>query len=255
MIPKIFISYSVESNEHNEKVKNFAKKLRKQQMEVLLFGDMKLGERFGTFMEDIEKCDFVLFICTPQYKRRADDREGGVGYEWNIITSSVVNQSDELKFIPVLFSGDWDTSLPIWARGKKGVDYRNESESEFELLVANINEYVEIESLEVIGEESYDNTVNSDKTESKKYMEIYGDDGSVEEVELIIAFEIKATNKEYVVYSKDEKDRRGNSTVYVSNVDRTSGNPVLLGIETEEDWKLIKEILRELGKDDGSNDN
>ena len=69
MIPKIFISYSVESNEHNEKVKNFAKKLRKQQMEVLLFGDMKLGERFGTFMEDIEKCDFVLFICTPQYKR------------------------------------------------------------------------------------------------------------------------------------------------------------------------------------------
>ena len=145
--------------------------------------------------------------------------------------------------------------MPIWARGKKGVDYRNESESEFELLVANINEYVEIESLEVIGEESYDNTVNSDKTESKKYMEIYGDDGSVEEVELIIAFEIKATNKEYVVYSKDEKDRRGNSTVYVSNVDRTSGNPVLLGIETEEEWKLIKEILRELGKDDGSNDN
>lgn len=137
MIPKIFISYSVESNEHNEKVKNFAKKLRKQQMEVLLFGDMKLGERFGTFMEDIEKCDFVLFICTPQYKRRADDREGGVGYEWNIITSSVVNQSDELKFIPVLFSGDWDTSLPIWARGKKGVDYRKELESEFELLPYN----------------------------------------------------------------------------------------------------------------------
>lgn len=122
-------------------------------------------------------------------------------------------------------------------------------------MVANINEYVEIESLEVIGEESYDNTVNSDKTKSKKYMEIYGDDGSVEEVELISAFEIKATNKEYIVYSKGEKDRRGNLMVYVSNVDRTSGNPVLLGIETEEEWKLIKEILRELGKDDDSNDN
>lgn len=254
MVPKIFISYSVESDEHNKRVQDFANLLKRKGMNVLIFDDMKLGERYEAFMENIDRSDFVLFICTPQYKKRADARDGGIGKEWNIITASVVKQCDELKFIPVLFSGGWDTSLPVWAMGKKGIDYRNESESEFELLVTTIDEYVEMESLEVLGEETYGEHADYDETIPKKYMDIYSDDGSVEEVEVIISFEIKATKKEYIVYTKGEKDRRGNLTVYVSNVDRTSGEPNLLGIETEEEWKMIKEILRELGKDDGDND-
>lgn len=254
MVPKIFISYSVESDEHNKRVQDFANLLKRRGMKILIFDDMKLGERYETFMENIDRSDFVLFICTPQYKKRADARDGGIGKEWNIITSSVVKQCDELKFIPVLFSGGWDTSLPVWAMGKKGIDYRNESESEFELLIANINEYARTESLEVIGEESNGKSVGDGETRLKKYMKIYSVDGSVEEVEVIIAFEVKTTKKEYVVYTKDEKDRRGNSTVYVSAVDRSTGSPQLLGIETEEEWIMIKEILKELSKDDDGDD-
>lgn len=138
MKARIFISYSVESDKHNEKVKRFARRLQNQQMEVFLFDDMCLGERFGYFMENIEKCEFVLFICTPEYRKRADEREGGVGYEWNIITSSVVRQTDERKFIPILFEGDWNEALPIWARGKRRLDYRNESDKEFTYLIENI---------------------------------------------------------------------------------------------------------------------
>ena len=82
----------------------------------------------------------------------------------------------------------------------------------------------------------------------KKMMSIVAEDGSVEEVEVILAFEFKDTKKEYVIYTKNEKDDNDNITVYVSHVDRTSGEPKLLGVEDEEEWSRIKDVLRELSK-------
>ena len=73
-------------------------------------------------------------------------------------------------------------------------------------------------------------------------------DGSIEEVEVILAFEFKDTKKEYVIYTKNEKDENDNVTVYVSNVDRSSGDPKLLGIDDEEEWNRVKDVLRELSK-------
>ncbi len=82
----------------------------------------------------------------------------------------------------------------------------------------------------------------------KKVMSIVSDDGSIEEVEVILAFEFKDTNKEYVIYTKNEKDEHDNITVYVSNVDRSSGEAKLLGVDNEEEWNRVKDVLRELSK-------
>ena len=82
----------------------------------------------------------------------------------------------------------------------------------------------------------------------KKMMSIVADDGSIEEVEVILAFEFKDTKKEYVIYTKNEKDDNDNITVYVSHVDRSTGEPKLLGVEDEEEWSRIKDVLRELSK-------
>ena len=82
----------------------------------------------------------------------------------------------------------------------------------------------------------------------KQIMSIVAEDGSVEEVEVILAFEFKDTKKEYVIYTKNEKDENDNITVYVSHVDRSSGEPKLLGVEDEEEWSRIKDVLRELSK-------
>ena len=82
----------------------------------------------------------------------------------------------------------------------------------------------------------------------KKIMSIVAEDGSIEEVEVILAFEFKDTKKEYVVYTKNEKDENENITVYVSHVDRSSGEARLLGVEDEEEWNKIKDVLRELSK-------
>ncbi len=82
----------------------------------------------------------------------------------------------------------------------------------------------------------------------KKIMSIVKEDGSIEEVEVILAFEFKDNQKEYVVYTRNEKDENGNVTVYVSNVDRTTGDAKLLGINDESEWNRIKDVLRKLSK-------
>lgn len=86
--------------------------------------------------------------------------------------------------------------------------------------------------------------------EEKRIMSIVSEDGTTEEVEVILAFEFKDNQKEYVIYTKNEKDENGNVTVYVSNVDRESGEPKLMGVEDEAEWARIKDVLRELSKDD-----
>ena len=84
----------------------------------------------------------------------------------------------------------------------------------------------------------------------KRMMSIVSEDGSIEEVEVILAFEFKDNKKEYVIYTKNEKDENGNVTVYVSNVDRTGSEPKLLGVDDEAEWNRIKDVLRKLAKKD-----
>ena len=87
-----------------------------------------------------------------------------------------------------------------------------------------------------------------DSTNETKVMTILKEDGSREEVNVVLAFEFKDTGKEYVVYTKNEKDENDNVTVYVSNVDRSSGEAKLLGVDDEEEWNRVKDVLRELSK-------
>lgn len=87
-----------------------------------------------------------------------------------------------------------------------------------------------------------------EKEVTKDIMTIVGEDGSKEEVEVVLAFEFKDNKKEYVVYTKNERDENDNVTVYVSHVDRSAGEPKLMGIDDEEEWNRIKDVLRELSK-------
>ena len=79
-------------------------------------------------------------------------------------------------------------------------------------------------------------------------MSIIGEDSTINEVKVVIAIEIKDTKNEYVVYTKNEKDENGNVTVYVSRVDRSGETPRLYGIDDEEEWNRVKDVLRRLSK-------
>lgn len=142
---KVFISYSWDSELYKQQIADFVKYLRQQGIEVRYDGDIRLGERLPGFMENgVRMSDYVLMCLTPIYKQKADSRlkenmANGVIYENTIITAEVYSKNNEYKFIPVLFQGTWEMSMPYWATGKCGVDLTGENiESEMERLVGTL---------------------------------------------------------------------------------------------------------------------
>ncbi len=93
-------------------------------------------------------------------------------------------------------------------------------------------------------------TEDVDKDFEKDIMTIVAEDGSEEEVEVILAFEFKDNKKEYIVYTRDEKGEDGESTLYVSSIDRSEGEPKLQGVDDEKEWERIKDVLWKLSEDD-----
>ena len=88
-----------------------------------------------------------------------------------------------------------------------------------------------------------------DKIE-KKYMTITNEDGSEEVVEVVFSFEFADTLKEYVIYTKNETDVYGEITVYVSAVDRSTGSVKLLGIDDDDEWERVQNVIEKLSKDE-----
>jgi hypothetical protein len=138
--PQAFLSYAWESDSHTVWVRHLAERLQgKSGVRIILdqWGLVPGGDQLVFMEQSIETCNFVIVICTPVYAEKANSREGGVGYESMVITSALADQIDSRKFIPVLRSGDWKSSLPIYLRSKRGVDLRNDpiSETQYEQLI------------------------------------------------------------------------------------------------------------------------
>lgn len=122
-IPNVFISYSWDDDMHKEWVKTLANILLANGVNAILDDyDTDPGDRLPHFMEEaVSKADKVLVICTERYKEKADKREGGVGYEEHIISTELM-KGNERKFIPILRTGNSNTSIPICLVGKKYID-------------------------------------------------------------------------------------------------------------------------------------
>lgn len=124
MNPSVFISYSWGNPKHQNWVREFAAQLRSDGVEAVLDQwELVLGDQLTHFMEKaIADNQFVLIICTPTYKRKSEAREGGVGYEGDIMTAEVMSTKNHRKFIPILRTGSWSESAPSWLYGKKYID-------------------------------------------------------------------------------------------------------------------------------------
>ena len=104
--PKLFISYSWSSPEHEEWVIALATQLRESGVDVILDKwDLKEGNDAYAFMEkmvtdpEIKK---VALICDRIYTEKADGRSGGVGTETQIITPEVYSKQDQNKFVAII---------------------------------------------------------------------------------------------------------------------------------------------------------
>ena len=90
--PRLFVSYSPDSEPHNDWVLSLATRLAANGVNVVLDQwDLTLGSDLPRFMESgLSEADRVLVICTSQYVEKANAGTGGVGYEKMILTAQVM---------------------------------------------------------------------------------------------------------------------------------------------------------------------
>jgi hypothetical protein len=142
-VPRAFISYSWDNDEHKACVLKLAERLVSHGIDIILDRwHLKPGFDKPYFMEQtVSQSDFVVIVCTENYAIKADKRAGGVGYESLVITAEVAREALTDRFIPVLRQGTFEKSMPIYLRSRLGVDLRGDpySEDSYEDLIRQLH--------------------------------------------------------------------------------------------------------------------
>lgn len=68
------------------------------------------------------------------------------------------------------------------------------------------------------------------------------------EVELICSFEVEELEKKFIIYSKNELDKDGNTIIYAAKITTIENNQFIENIEEGEEWEKIKSILKKIAK-------
>jgi hypothetical protein len=116
---RVFISYTQESQEHNDLAVGIANRLRKIGFQSDI-DQYHYNEKWPLWMEkSIQESDFVLVICTETYRNRwdANEEEGkGLGAQWegNLVRNELYQSPRRNdKFIPVVFDETYRKFIPI----------------------------------------------------------------------------------------------------------------------------------------------
>lgn len=123
--PKVFISYSHDSEEHKDQVFALCERLRSEGVDCHIDQyETSPPEGWPRWMRyRIREADFVLVVCTEPYERRftGDEETGrGAGAKWEggIITQELYeSEGRNIKFIPITFSAEDTRHIPVEMRG------------------------------------------------------------------------------------------------------------------------------------------
>jgi len=137
--PKLFISYSHDSEEHKAWVLKLATRLKQNGVQVIFDQwDITLGSDLTLFMEQgLTSADRVMVICTEPYVAKANaQKSGGVGYEKMIISSQIMRNLNSNRVIPVIVNNKLQDPVPtfIGARLRLYFDAVNYDNSYAELI-------------------------------------------------------------------------------------------------------------------------
>lgn len=127
--PKVFISYSWTSPDHQKTIADWADRLLGDGIDVTfdLF-DLKEGQDTYHFMERMvadQSLTHVLVFSDRKYAEKADDRTAGVGVESQIISKEVYDKINQSKFIPIVCEADQfgKPYLPTFLKSRKWIDF------------------------------------------------------------------------------------------------------------------------------------
>jgi hypothetical protein len=126
--PRLFISYSWSTPEHEQWVIDLATELVSSGVEVVLDKwDLREGHDSVAFMEKMvtdPSISKVILICDQVYSNKADGRSGGVGTETQIISAEVYAKQAQDKFVAVIAEKDIEGKpyLPTYYKSRIYVD-------------------------------------------------------------------------------------------------------------------------------------
>jgi hypothetical protein len=104
--PRLYLSYSWSSPEHEAWVLRLATELVEAGIEVILDKwELKEGHDAHAFMERMvtdKSIKKVGLVCDNVYVSKADSRTGGVGTETQIITPDIYSQQEQSKFVAII---------------------------------------------------------------------------------------------------------------------------------------------------------
>lgn len=127
--PRVFISYSWTSQEHQERVKSWVDRLLADGVEVVFdLYDLREGSDKYAYMEQMagnSSVTHVLVFSDREYARKANDRSEGVGAESQIISENVYNKVEQSKFIPIICERDekGEAVLPVFMKSLIWIDF------------------------------------------------------------------------------------------------------------------------------------
>ena len=127
--PRVFVSYSHDSQEHKDWVLGLSTRLLKNGVDILLDQwDVTLGGDLPHFMETgLTAADRVLAICTPVYVAKANSGRGGVGYEKMILTAQLMASITADRIIPVVRGDSGTDVVPTFLASKRYIDFRDDA--------------------------------------------------------------------------------------------------------------------------------
>jgi hypothetical protein len=139
--PRVFISYSHDSPEHQDQVLELADRLRADGVDAIIDQYVQSPpEGWPAWCEaEIDKADFVLMVCTEIYLPRVRrNEEPGVGrgvlWEGRLIYQYVYDAGPvSAKFVPVLLAHGSEANVPVPVKG--GTIYKVEAAEGYDALL------------------------------------------------------------------------------------------------------------------------
>lgn len=127
--PKVFMSYSHDSQEHEKWVLRLATYLRSHGVDVILDQfDLRLGRDLRFFMESgLSSSALVICICSENYVNKVDNGIGGAGYEGMIMTQSLLKNANKEYIIPVIRNNRSENKTPLAFVSKNYIDFTDDT--------------------------------------------------------------------------------------------------------------------------------
>lgn len=139
--PVVFISYSWDSEEHQDWVAKLAEDLTDAGIYVLFDQYVEDGTILPAFMDfGIERADKVIVIGTETYKQKSYYPDTGAAFEGCIIRTQMFQNLGTKKFITCLRHGTFKDSFPLILSRNKGHDFVDDENynNELEILCREI---------------------------------------------------------------------------------------------------------------------